>query len=162
MLWGDKGSSRSLKSLYNGCLVQKLQDESILTYVLYAVVLLPLFLDYTPHSPNFLQTSYNASCCQLDKGTPLNVRRLRHEPLSKRVAFCVHIVSKCLVFVDCRIKSGNDNIVFFLCLTLNIVAFLPEIKPASGTVDFCRNLRYIIYRCGCFTAAGCRRRVCVR
>ena len=29
--------------------------------------------------------------------------RLRHEPLSKRVAFCVHIVSKCLVFVDVRV-----------------------------------------------------------
>ena len=46
----------------------------------------------------------------------------------KRVAFYVHIVSKCLVFVDCRIKSGNDNIVFFLCLTFNIVAFFAENK----------------------------------
>ena len=48
-----------------------------------------------------------------------------------------------------RKTSPAMTILFFLCLTFNIVAFLRKIKPASGTVDFCRNLRYIIYRCGC-------------
>ena len=64
-----------------------------------------------------------ASCCRLDKGTPLSASWLRREPLLKRVAFCVHIVSKCLVFslsssgkrcafrgaMDVRVKPEHDK-----------------------------------------------------
>ena len=57
------------------------------------------------------------------KGTPLSVHRLRHEPLLKRDAFCVHIVSSCLTFslsssgkrsttrgsMDVRVKPEHDS-----------------------------------------------------
>ncbi len=69
----------------------------------------PCFLLYDSLSEVFKKT-YNASCSQLDKGTPLSARWLRREPLLKRVAFCVHIVRPCLVF---SLSSSN----FFLFLS---------------------------------------------
>lgn len=33
-----------------------------------------------------------------------------------------------IFLMDCQINFGNDNIVFFLCLTFNIVAFFAENK----------------------------------
>ena len=130
---------------------------------MYAQKIFPRFLLYDSLSEVF-ENLYSASCSQLDKGTPLSARRLRREPLLKRVASCVHIVRPCLVFslsfpgfplslsflcfffssvipvliflfvmfglfffslsvmfgldpdilfLDCRIKSGNDSIIFF-------------------------------------------------
>ena len=67
----------------------------------------------TPLSARWLRREpllKRASCSQLDKGTPLSARWLRREPLLKRVAFCVHIVRPCLVF---SLSSSN----FFLFLS---------------------------------------------
>ncbi len=65
---------------------------------MYAVVLSPLFLIISLVLQGFVKPRIVASCCQLDKGTPLSARRLQHDPLLKRAAFCVHIVRSCLVF----------------------------------------------------------------
>ena len=65
----------------------------------------PLVSYYLTHSPRFLKTLYNASCCQLDKGMPLRAHWHRWEPLLKCVAFCVHIVSSRLVSLDPRVTS---------------------------------------------------------
>ena len=52
---------------------------------------------------------FEKKAMRLGKGTPLSVHRLRHESLLKRVAFCVHIVRPCLVFVDVRLKAEHDG-----------------------------------------------------
>ena len=65
---------------------------------MYAQKIFPSFLTIWLTLRGFWKNSYSASCSQLDKGTPLSARRLRREPLLKRVASCVHIVRPCLVF----------------------------------------------------------------